>query len=108
MAFGLTPTNSDAYDLEYPNGFWVACMVDTPVSEMLGTYHTERRTIWYEHEGYVGNVAFTAEEAQQMLDILTRYIETEDYASHPYFSSRHNQMEQFIAFLPQCGGFIKA
>lgn len=107
MAFSLIPTNTDIPELEYPNGFWVACMVDTPVSTLLGTYHTERRTIWYDHTGYVGESAFTEEEAHRMHTILTEYIKTDEYAAHPYFNSRRNQMEQFPSFLPECRGFIK-
>lgn len=105
MAFTITPTNTDLLELEYPNGFRVACMVDTPVSALLGTYHTEHHTIWYDHKGYVGDIGFTEEEAHRMHAILTEYIKTDEYAMHPYFSSRHDQMEQFLAFLPECGGF---
>lgn len=107
MAFGITPTKKDAFDLEYPNGFWNACMVETPLKDMLGTYYTERNTIWYDHHGFVGEVAFTEEEAMHMHAVLTDYVKTDDYANHRYFRDRTNQMEQFLEFLPQCGGFIK-
>lgn len=105
MAFALKPKNKDIGRPEFPNGFWPAVMVDTPISKLIEAEHTERGTISYEHKGYVGDAWFTEEEAQQMLVILTDYVKTDDYLNHHYFSTRQNQMVSFIEFLKVCGGF---
>jgi hypothetical protein len=105
MTISIKPKLKPYNTLEYPNGFWVALMVDTPLSKIIESEHTDRGTIKYEHEGYVGDKWFTKGEAKQMLDVLQDYIKTDEYANHPYFKTRQGQMEMFIEFLPACGGF---
>ncbi len=106
MAIVLTPKNEAAGAQEFPNGFWPAVMVDTPISALIEAEHTDRGTIRYEHKGYVGEVWFTKEEAEQMLAILTDYVKTDDYLNHHYFKERENQMVSFMSFLKECGGFL--
>lgn len=104
MAFNIVPKNKEAFELGKPNGFWNALFVETPISKIVEAEYTDRGTIKYEHEGFVGGW-FTEEEALKMHEILTEYVKTEEYLNHPYFSERHNQMESMLEFLPICGGF---
>lgn len=106
MAFSIVPKNKVG-ELEYPNGFWCALMVETPVSRIIGAEYTERDTIKYDHEGFVGEAWFTEAESLEMHRVLTEFLGTKEYAKHRYFSDRKDQMEKFMAFLPVCGGFTK-
>lgn len=106
MAFDIIPRNPEAGVLGKPNGFWNAFFVETPLSELVQAQYTDRGTIKYEHDGFVGEW-FTEEEALQMHKILVEYVKTDDYKNHRYFSERPNQMEYMLKFLPVCGGFRK-
>ena len=107
MAFDIEPKNPEAGVYGFPNGFWVALCVETPVSQITGCEHTDRGTIKYEHDGFVGERWFSEAEALQMYKLLVEYLTTDEYAQHRYFSTRQNQMEQILEFLPKCGGFIR-
>lgn len=107
MSFDLIPRNPSAGVLGKPNGFWPALMCETPAGEPFGCkYKDESESIIvYEHDGYVGEKWFSADEAEQIMLILLEYVKTDDYRNHRYFSERQNQMEYFMNFLPVCGGF---
>lgn len=105
MSFDIESKNEYGV-LGKPNGFWNAMMVETPICKMLDTFYTERNTINYEHCGFMGDW-FTEAEANEMYNILIEFVKTPEYLNHRYFSERKNQMDQFLEFLPKCGGFRK-
>lgn len=104
MSFDIVPKNKEAGVLGKPNGFWPAFFVETPVSRIVDCEYTDRGTIRYEHEGYVGGW-FSEDEAMEMYRILLDWVKTEEYENHRYFSERKDQMEAMLEFLPICGGF---
>jgi len=54
MAFDIVPNNDNTEVMGLPNGFWNAMFVETPISEMLGTYYIpERNTIHFLHDGFM-------------------------------------------------------
>ncbi|EOV9225737.1 hypothetical protein [Vibrio parahaemolyticus] len=105
MSFDIIPRNKEAGILGKPNGFQNAFFVETPIAKLIDCEYTERGTIRYEHDGYIGDAWFTEEEALEMHRILLEYVETDEYKNHRYFSERQNQMESMLEFLPVCGGF---
>jgi len=107
MSFSLEPRNPEAGEPEFPNGFWEAFCVETPVSALIECEYTDRGTIRYEHDGYVGELWFTEEEALKMHQLASDFIQTDEYTNHRYFAERQNQMEQMLEFLKDCGGFRK-
>lgn len=104
MSLSLEPKNKEVGNLEFPNGFWPAFCVETPVSKILDCHYTDRGTIRYEHDGFVGDW-ISESEALEMHQLLLAYVETEEYRNHRYFSERQNQMNYMLEFLPMCGGF---
>ncbi len=108
MAFDIVPKKDEAGVLGKPNGFWNAFFVETPISKLIDCEYTERGTIRYEHDGFVGEKWFSENEALQMHAILVDYVKTAEYKAHRYFGTRQNQMEAMLEFLPICGGFKKA
>lgn len=75
-----------------------------PVAKILDCEYTDRGTIRYEHDGYVG--AWVEEETTLAIhEALVDFIKTDEYKNHRYFGTRQNQMEQMMEFLPVCGGF---
>ncbi|SIQ30976.1 hypothetical protein [Marinobacterium stanieri] len=107
MAFDIEPKNPKAGVYGFPNGFWNAFCVETPVSQVIGCEYTDRGTIKYEHDGYMGEKWFSEEEALEMHRLLVEYVKTPEYEKHRYFAERQNQMEYMLDFLPVCGGFKK-
>lgn len=107
MTIQLTPeTNQDDW-IDFPNGFWPAVFCETPAAEVFESYYkpgTNEMTIVYEHEGYIGGLV-NQEDAKAIHSLLSAYVLTDDYKKHRYFSSRSNQMDSFLEFLPHCGGF---
>lgn len=106
MTITIQSSNQDIDDLNLPNGFWPAFCVETPVSGFLGCRYKDesKSVIIYEHSGYTGTW-FTNNEALEMYNRLTDFIQTSDFKNHSYFSSRINQMDAILEFLPKCGGF---
>ncbi|MDF4919605.1 hypothetical protein P3607_11180 [Vibrio parahaemolyticus] len=105
MSFDIVPRNKEAGVLGKPNGFWNAFCVETPVSKIIDCEYTDRGTIRYEHDGYIGSAWFSKEEALEMHRVLIEWVKTDEYKKHRYFSERQNQMESMLEFLPICGGF---
>jgi len=104
MSLTIKPVKKEAGLYEMPNGFWPAFCVETPIAELMGCHYTERGTIWYEHDGYVGAL-IEEEMALMMYEVLVDYVNTDEYTHHRYFGERKSQMEQMLKFLPLCGGF---
>ena len=99
----VNPDNSS----DFPNGFWPAVFCETPASEVFESHYkagTNEMTIIYEHEGYVGGLVDKV-DAKKIHEILSSYVLTDEYKKHRYFAERSNQMESFLQFLPECGGF---
>lgn len=107
MSITIEAKNENVAVLENPNGFWSAFCVETPVSNLIGCEYTERGTIRYEHEGFVG-MWFSEDEALEMYKMLKIYVKTDSYLNHRYFATRKNQMNSMLEFLPLCGGFRQA
>lgn len=106
MAFDLIAKREGAGTCGFPNGFWPAFCIETPAAEVLGCEYTNRGTIKYDHDGFVGDW-ISEEEALRIHTLLLEYIKTDEYKVHRYFADRHNQMKQVIEFLSICGGFKK-
>ncbi len=104
MSIDIEPRNPEAGVYGMPNGFWPAFCVETPIADLIDCEYTERGTIRYEHDGYVG-AWFTQEEALKFYEVLSQFVKTEEYRNHRYFADRHSQMQNMLEFLPQCGGF---
>ncbi|TDX29150.1 hypothetical protein DFO67_108194 [Modicisalibacter xianhensis] len=104
MSIDIVPRKAVVGVLGMPNGFWPALCVETPVSALIDCEYTNRGTIRYEHEGFVG-AWFSVAEALEMHRILTEHVETDEYRNHRYFKERQNQMNLILEFLPLCGGF---
>lgn len=54
MAFDIEPRNPEAGIYGFPNAFWNAFCVETPVSQVIDCEYTDHDTIRYEHDGYMG------------------------------------------------------
>lgn len=104
MPLDIEPKNPDAGVYGFPNAFWPAFCVETPVAKVMGCEYTDRGTIKYEHDGFVGEW-IGEEEALKMHELLLEYIKTDEYNGHRYFAERKNQMDYMMEFLPICGGF---
>lgn len=109
MSFDIVPVNPDAGVYGFPNGFWPALCVETPVSRILGCEYTaaDRYKIRYEHDGYIGEM-IDEKTALEMYKVLVDFVKTDEFKNHRYFSTRQNQMEYMLEFLPLCGGFRAA
>lgn len=106
MTFMIEPKNKNAEVIEYPNGFWPAFCVETPVSNILECHYKDEteKVIVYYHDGYVGEW-INEDDALTILNLLSRHIHTDEYKNHRYFSTRHDQMLKMMDFLKTCGGF---
>ena len=104
MSLDIEPRNPDAGVYGMPNGFWPAFCVETPVCLVMGCEYTDRGTIKYEHDGYVGEW-ISEEDALTIYKLLLEYVKTDEYKKHRYFADRQGQMEHMLKFLPICGGF---
>ncbi|MBE0468040.1 MAG: hypothetical protein IBX55_00730 [Methyloprofundus sp.] len=104
MSLSIESKSPGAGVHEFPNGFWPAFCIETPVANVMGCEYTERNTIKYEHAGFIGNW-FSEEEALKIYELLIEYVKTDEYSNHRYFAKRKSQMDRMIEFLPVCGGF---
>lgn len=104
MSLDIEPRNAEAGVYGFPNAFWPAFCVETPVADVLGCEYTDRETIKHEHNGYVGDW-IDEKEALKMYQLLSEYVKTDEYNEHRYFAERKNQMDYMLEFLPICGGF---